>query len=255
MANFALPKSRTEEAAQKFAANPNLADPLVQLVTEARDLFMKTKTETGRSGELGELILYMLVEWLHKAPIVACKMYLKTSHQMPIHGVDGVHIGFNGDSLIFYWGESKLHKAFASAIDDIVESVGNSIADTVSRDNEIRLIRANMNFGALTPVAMEALKDYFDPYKVQSNQLVDIYACLAAFDYSKYGDVEKFGVIESEEAFLAAYEARAETAWALITEKVKKANLHGRRFSYFVLPLPSVESARAAFQTKLWGNT
>ncbi|WP_374545520.1 DUF1837 domain-containing protein [Rhodoblastus sp.] len=90
MVNFVMPRSRIEEVQSELQANPDVMDPWVLLVTEARDLFMRTDKETGRSGELGELLLYMLIEWVLKAPIVACKMYLKTSQQMPVHGVDGI---------------------------------------------------------------------------------------------------------------------------------------------------------------------
>jgi len=61
---------------------------------------MRTDKETGRSGELGELLLYMLIEWVLKAPIVASKMYLKTSQQMPVHGVDGIHLGYEADEAL-----------------------------------------------------------------------------------------------------------------------------------------------------------
>lgn len=108
LVNFVMPRTRIEEARAAMLSNLDAIDPWMLLSTEARDLFMRTDDETGRSGELGELLLYMLIEWILKAPIVACKMYLKTAMQMPIHGVDGVHLGYESDKFIMYWGESKL---------------------------------------------------------------------------------------------------------------------------------------------------
>src|SRR4051812_46648653 len=54
LVNFAIPRARILEVANELGANPEMIDPWVRLVTEARDLFIKTKDETGRSGELGE---------------------------------------------------------------------------------------------------------------------------------------------------------------------------------------------------------
>ena len=62
MVNFVMPRSRINEALQEMAANPGAMDAWVLLSTEARDLFMRTDKETGRSGELGELLLYMLID-------------------------------------------------------------------------------------------------------------------------------------------------------------------------------------------------
>ena len=59
-----------------------------------------------RSGEGGELPLYLLLEMLLGLPQLLCKMPLKTSAETHLHGVDGVHGKLlpSGD-LALYWGE------------------------------------------------------------------------------------------------------------------------------------------------------
>lgn len=253
MVNFAIPRSRINEAVAEMRANPGVMDPWVHLTTEARDLFIKTQRETGRSGELGEILLYMLIEWVLKAPIVACKMYLKTSQQMPVHGTDGIHLGYENDNLVLYWGESKLHATLSSALTDIASSISDHVKSPEKRENEIRIIRSNLNLDGLNDEARTAIKNYFNPYKPESNKLHNSYACLAGFDSTLYDEVAscEHGVCES--TFCEKYEARIESACKLIVKKVKDADLHTFRFSYFLLPFPSVDDARSRFQDKLWG--
>ena len=254
MVNFVMPRSRIEEVQSELQATPGVMDPWVLLSTEARDLFMRTDKETGRSGELGELLLYMLIEWVLKAPIVACKMYLKTSQQMPVHGVDGIHLGYETDKLIMHWGESKLHQTLASALDDISSSISKYLKDPSKYANEVRIVRSNLNLGTLNEEARQAIKNYFNPYKPESNNLLESYACLAGFDSKLYESVAHLDHDACEAAFRDAYEKRVEGACKLITEKVKAAGLDSFRFSYFLLPFPSVDEARAKFQARLWGT-
>lgn len=254
MVNFAIPRSRINEAKAEMSKDPDCMDPWVELVTEARDLFIKTHEETGRSGELGELLLFMLLEWALKAPIVACKMYLKTSQQMPVHGTDGVHLGSEGENIIFYWGESKLHSTLTSALTDIAASITEHANSPEKQKNEIRIIRSNLNIDGFDPQALTALKNYFNPYKAESNNILDCYACLAGFDSKIYEQVEALPHQASDEEFQRLYEKRIESACKLILKKVKDSGLNNFRFSFFLLPFPSVEIARAKFQDRLWGR-
>ena len=254
MINFAIPRTRIDEARAAMSKNPDVMDPWVLLTTEARDLFMKTQKETGRSGELGEILLYMLMEWVLKAPIVASKMYLKTSQQMPVHGTDGIHLGYEGENLIMYWGESKMHETLPSALADISRSILEHIDTPAKRERELRIVSSSLNLSSLPDLAQAALKEYFNPYAPESNKLIDCYACLAGFDSELYKKVESLGPNECEVSFRQEYEKRIETACSLIVKRVEAAGLQNLRFSYFLLPFPSVNAARERFQKKLWGT-
>jgi Cap4 SAVED domain len=254
MVNFAIPRARINDAIAEMNTNPAVMDPWVLLTTEARDLFIKTKDETGRSGELGEVLLYMLIEWVLGAPIVACKMYLKTSLQMPVHGTDGIHLGYEGDHLVVYWGESKLHASMASALTQIGASISTQVASPEKRQNEVRIIRNNMNLDGLSADALTAIKNYFNPYKSESNKLIDCYACLAGFNSSLYTDVAGSLPHDCESIFVANFQSTIDGIYKQIHAKAKEAGINSLRLSYFLLPFPSVDDARKKFQDKLWGK-
>src|SRR3546814_10487872 len=63
-----------------------------QLNQRALALFKRVRKASNRSGEAGELLLYLLTEWILGAPQIIAKMGLKTNPQMPVHGSDGVHV-------------------------------------------------------------------------------------------------------------------------------------------------------------------
>jgi len=252
--NFAIPRSRIAEAQLEMIASKNM-DAFVRLITEARDLFIKTKTNTGRSGELGEILLYMLLEWMLKAPIVACKMYLKTSLQMPVHGTDGIHLGFEGKNLVMYWGESKMHAKLTSALGEILKSISDQTKSPERYANEVRIIRNNLNLDGLDAKTLTAIKNYFNPYKVENNQYFDCYACFAGFNAGLYSDVAGVEHDKCEAKFREKYESYIDGIFGDVLKAISgDSNLSRFRFSYFLLPFPSVDEARALFQQKLWGK-
>ena len=77
---------------------------------DAIELFKKVSKRLNRNGEGGELLLYLLTEWVLEAPQIIAKMPLKTNSNMPVHGSDGIHVKLCSTSgkLMFIWGESKL---------------------------------------------------------------------------------------------------------------------------------------------------
>ena len=46
-----------------------------------------------------------------------------------MHGTDGIHMGYENDNLIVYWGESKLHGQTGSAVTDIVNSISTQLGE------------------------------------------------------------------------------------------------------------------------------
>lgn len=252
MVNFAIPRWRINKAMAAYNAT-GAVDAMVGLTQEARDLFIRTKAETSRSGELGEVLLFMLMEWVLSAPIVACKMYLKTSQQMPVHGTDGIHLGHADGGLVMYWGESKMHQTLSSALADILTSIGEQIADPARRSNEVRLVRANLNLDHLDLDARHALLKYFDPYEKESNELLESYACFAGFDSNTYEKVKDLPQADAVKKLAELYETKIDKVFPTIVAKIKEVGLEEFRFTYFLLPFPSVDDARARFQKKLGG--
>ncbi len=67
------------------------AEAVTALVEQARRSF----TDLAKTGEGGEMLLFLLAERFLKLPHILCKMDLKTDTRMHYHGADGVYAECN----------------------------------------------------------------------------------------------------------------------------------------------------------------
>ena len=223
---------------------------------QAKHLFVKSLKERGAQlGEPGELIMFILLEAFLDAPQISCKMFLKTSEKMPVHGSDGIHIKYNpeDDSLTVYWGESKLYKDLPHALDKICESI-SSFNDTdkdgrTPRDRDIDIIKDYPNVEDAS--AKEALLNYFDPYSEQSNKVKEVFCCMAGFDYELYYSLVGTNDEDVEQYFRKKYVDRIRTCCSLFSDKIVKSGLQDLEFTLLLLPFKSVENFRTLFFNNL----
>ena len=97
---FSLHRTEIKKVTSLKATLPDdkLLIEISKLKSEAIDLFIRAQKATDRNGEAGELILYLLTEWLLGAPQLLAKMSLKTNRHMPVYGSDGVHVRFSAET-------------------------------------------------------------------------------------------------------------------------------------------------------------
>ncbi|WP_149496618.1 HamA C-terminal domain-containing protein [Roseiconus lacunae] len=246
---FCLPKQEIEDAQGKGHVHH-----VQDLCDKARNLFIKarSKLSASRQGEPGELILYILLESVLLAPQVACKMYLKTSENMPVHGSDSVHARLlsDGETLQLVWGESKLYQSLSNAFDETLDSIASFIGSGAlrsPRDRDIDILRDHLAIG--DAVLKESLLRYFDPYCEESNKLTEIYACFTGFNAAIF---DKGNAPEDvEQQFKAKYAKRLQSACDLFASKVESNNLSKLKFVLFLIPFEDVDAVRKKFFAKL----
>ncbi len=252
---FCIPAKEILETAKKFEETKDTALWL-RLGDKARNLFIKAKNEKVTTGEPGELILYIILEAALLAPQVACKMYLKTSEMMPVHGADSMHMKYDNvfSVLTLYWGESKLYKQLSAALDEIMKSISAFVSPAGGRspkERDIDIIKDHISLPSITEDFKKALLEYFDPYSESSNLLREFHACFAGFDYDVYSDLSKISKNKLAQHFQNKYFSRIESACSLFEHKIKESGLNHLGFYLFLLPFPSVEELRKKFLKKL----
>jgi hypothetical protein len=247
IAHFALPRAEIEEVyARKDALDPfDFHAELTRLNDRARELFQKARPD---SGEAGELILYILTEWILEAPQIVAKMSLKTSSAMPVYGSDGVHVKFDSatNRLMIYSGEAKLHKDVRSAIKSAVESIGNALSFDKMK-HELELVQRNVQFSGLDEKARRALLRYLDPFSEESNDRLEVVTCLIGFNFEAYLDVAKLGD-KAEEAFQDLASKHLSDLGPAMATALEGAGLENSHVELFFLPLPSVQDVRDRFK-------
>ncbi|WP_206074843.1 DUF1837 domain-containing protein, partial [Alexandriicola marinus] len=218
-----------------------------QLHERARSLFIKAKKGSHRSGEAGEILLFVLVEWLLGAPQIVSKMYLKTNNNMPVHGTDGIHAKFDDETkkLLLYWGESKAHNSIGNAFSSAMRSIKEFI-DEGGQDFEVKVVSSFSDFNTATEEAKQAFINYLDPYSEDYNQTITVFACLLVFD---------FPPDDSEYAFTKAINKAVSDFIESLPKKLKDRGMGDIRFEFFLVPVPSAQGFRDKFQIRIgWPN-
>jgi hypothetical protein len=223
-----------------------------QLNAAAASLFVKAHKATNRSGEAGELMLYLLTEWILQAPQVIAKMTLKTNPQMPVHGADGIHVRYCTETsrLFIYWGESKMYADVKAAIVSAAKSIAKSLGQE-ELDHELQLVQRNIEFTGLDEDGKAALLRFLDPHEEAYNDRKDIITCLIGFDFNGFEKANAKGGDNAEPIFRdLAKEALTDIA-PKVSEALKAAGLTGQDIELFLFPLPAVQEFRDLFQAKI----
>lgn len=127
--DYAIPRSKLAEAKARDSKF-NSTEAVAELVEQAKRSF----TDLAKSGEGGEMLLFLLAERFLKLPQVLCKMALKTDTRMHYHGADGVYASVTPEGpLKLYWGESKVYGDATAAIRACLNSLAPFLMEPVAR--------------------------------------------------------------------------------------------------------------------------
>lgn len=248
IAHFCLPRTEIDAV---YAKKDHLEafefhSEITRLNERARRLFQKARRD---SGEVGELLLFILTEWMLEAPQIIAKMSLKTSSAMPVHGSDGIHVKFDVPTgrLLIYSGEAKLHKDVKRAIGAAVESISQALSFD-KMEHELQLVQRNVEFSGLDEQSRTALLRYLDPFEDDSNDRHEVVTCLIGFDFAAYLELAKAGA-DAEKAFQNAASKHLTDLLPSMAAALLQAGLSHKPVELFFLPLPSVQDARDRFNT------
>lgn len=238
--HFCLPRHEVQSAyaattAEDFAA-------IDECIEKARNLLITARKAQKRAGEVGELILFLFLEHVLGAPRIACKMSLKTSGNVPVHGSDAIHAKLVSGHLKVLWGESKVYGRLNSALSELKASILTFLEPSEEtgsppRQRDVEIIRDHLEVEDKT--MRSALLDYFDPYHINSNELREGFGCLLIFDASLYDGDEA----EREEKWIEEnVDALVNTVQDLLIDLPSKYD-----FDVFLLPVAAVADLRKAF--------
>lgn len=258
LTGFCLPRSQISKLDNlyKQISAPEFRLKSAQLEQEAINLFKKAQKATNRNGEAGELLLYLLTEWILEAPQILAKMGLKTNKQMPVYGADGVHIKFRSDDnkLVMYWGESKLY----SDVDQAISKAVLSITEALQHEkiaHELSLVGRYIDLSGLDEPAKSAILKYLDPFEPASNDRVDTTMCLIGFDSKAFSSLDKIEKSKVDEVFKSGILSELKSISPKVSKALKNAGIEQHIIELFLFPVPSVKQLRDLFQARIgWNN-
>lgn len=258
LTHFSLPRKRIQDVYSAQAAmNTDFErhQAISRLEQEARSLFIRARESSKRTGEAGELLLYLLTEWLLDAPQIIAKMSLKTSAQMPVYGSDGIHVRYDAETerLIFYSGEAKLRSDLGQAI--------KSAADSIKRgrekmQHELELVQRHIDFAGLEEQAQTSFLRYLDPFDEAYNDRIEVITCLVGFDFTAYAELTANEAVDAEANFTATALEKLREVGPTVAKALIDAGLPNQKVELFLFPVPSVTTLRDRFQDQIgWARS
>lgn len=241
--DYVIPRSRIIEAYEKDMKNSTSRN-MMKLRQEAQETFV----DSVKSGELGELILFVLAEKFLKLPQVICKMNLKTSSNMHFHGADGVFLGkTENNNLALYWGESKIYEHFSTAVEDCLNSLNNLLnanGGILSADNR-DFILLKQFIDVNNKAIEDVLKQYLDRDNPNFNKVEIRAVAFVGFEQDNYypqsPNQETISDVENK--------IRQEIPKLnnVIQNKLKMKGLDTFVIHFFCIPFKSVNELRTEF--------
>ena len=216
-----------------------------RLYREARDLFRKL----SKTGELGEMILWFLLESVLQAPQVVAKMDLKTNRNDEVKGADGLHVKVNDGILEVFFGEAKLYKDFNSALNRAFGSIKNFYDNKDQIKREYNLITTHFKW--LKEGEQQQIYNFIST-NIEADEVKIKFACLIGFDWDEY---QKLDNPEERDAFIDnfidIYTAKSEGLKSKIERKFESFQHKHLEIEFFILPFKSVEDMRERFRDGL----
>ncbi len=242
VADYAISRSKVAKAKERDAKY-NTTETIAGLIEEARRSF----TDLAKTGEGGEMLLFLLAERFLKLPQIICKMDLKTDTRVHYHGADGVYAGVTEEGILkLYWGESKIYKSASEAIKECLSSLSPFLieADHEGAERERDLILLSDKADLSDPKLTEALKKYFDKNSIMSNRRQYCGVALVGFDADFYPGE---GVKAVAANIAAAARSELDKWKSRVGDRITEEKLQQIEIEIFCLPLPSADGFRDSF--------
>ena len=190
-------------------------------------------------GELGELILYTLLDVYFQAPKLLSKVSMKTNPRMPVFGADAVHGQYKDGQFKLYLGESKLHANFTGAATSASKSIKNAKS---KYQDEFDLLDSQMDFPNITEELEEKLLTLLDPFESDEWEDTIHSPCFIGFT-----DPGALSQAASDDQFLIEYAKLANDYISTFSDKIVAQGLELTEVSLLILPFTCVDQLVDSF--------
>lgn len=246
---YALPRRRQIAFKNEVAKDPSA---MLRAANAARDAFITfNEKNPARASEVAEVLAYCVVQHYLDASQVVAKMGLKTSSNMPVHGLDGVHAKYENEALTIYFLEAKLAKSANGGAKDYAESASNFLSNRSQYLREYQIVAELGNLDALEEPERQLALDHFDIMAKPKLQRRERYIGVICYSEKKYGDklpVTDVGPIDvHEKHFTEMYAARQGHHRTAALKHLKNNGATPRKCMVFYVAVPDVNALRKSF--------
>ncbi|MCT4534775.1 DUF1837 domain-containing protein [Halodesulfovibrio sp.] len=221
--DFALSYS---EIRKKLRRNP--ADAPQELLEKA----VRRLSQHTAQGELGELLLFTILDVYFNAPKIVSKISQKQARRMPAFGADAIHAQYMNNNLVLYLGESKLHKSYSDAKREAITSITTSLN---SYKEQFDYIDSNISFPEMTEEAEEEMLDLLHPFKNKEHIGEILHTpCFIGFEHPEVFD-------EDQDRYTTNYIELAKKHVGDFYSRLELKGLEAEKTALLLLPFTSID--------------
>ena len=249
---YALPRRRQLTLKNEAEKDPSA---MLRVGKAARDAFIAfNEKNPSRASEVAEVLAYCVVQHYLDASQVVAKMGLKTSSNMPVHGLDGVHAKYENGALTIYFLEAKLAKSANGGAKDYAESASSFLSNRSQYLREYQIVAELGNLDALNEPERQLALDHFDILGKPKIQRRERYIGVICYSEKKYED--KLAVTEGsidvhEKHFTAIFAAKHSHHRAVALKHLKNNGATPRKCMVFYIAVPDVNALRKSFYQEM----
>ena len=239
-----------ENALLTYALSRHTVNDLVDrnklgnLASKARE---KLRNAKSNEGELGELLLYCLLESHLHAPKLLTKLELKTASNDYVKGADGVHLlKIDKSSYQIVFGESKLNSDLHEGIKDAFGSIKTMMDNDLRKMRyEISLVNSNILKEVVTEESAEILKKLLIPTENDDNLNIDnSFGVFLGFDIEISDDERKMNHSQFRKHLIDRVKAAVNNHIPTINKFLNESNFLGYDFYFYIIPFSELERVR-----------
>lgn len=223
------------------------------LVSRAKERLRKAESNDN-DGELGEILLYTMLEAHLKAPKLLTKLELKTDPNHYVNGADGVHLLKIDDTTFqFVFGESKLHSDLKTGVEKAFESLKNLLKEDLNKLRyEIQLVNSNFLKEAHDEHSVELLKKLLIPTENDENLNIDhSFGIFLGFDVKITDDERKLNNADFRDTIYKKVENAVRTILPTINDQIEQDDFRGYNFYIYIVPFSELAKQRKEIIAKL----
>lgn len=252
--HFALSRTEVETLRQKDQLNTLIQKAKSKLRAYVEKEKASARAGQNEGGELGELLLYCLLECHLNAPKILSKLELKTSNQMYVNGADGVHLLQLTDrdyQLIF--GESKLHSDLSQGIYDAFASIGTLLENRKNKLHfEIDLVNSQLVKEVFDDAAYSLLKKVLLPNAQEDETNMDYsFGIFLGFNMDITDEELKKNNQDFRNHIRERINTEIQSKIASINYQINKQDFIGYNFYVYIIPFSKLSEHRVEIINQL----
>jgi len=225
-------------------------DKLNDLINKAKS---KLREYNVNEGELGEILLYCLLESHLNAPKILTKLELKTAGNDYIKGADGVHLlKLNESDYQLIFGESKLDTVLTTGIYNAFASIKKLLVENEKLNFEIGLVNSELLKEAFNEQSYNLLKKIIIPSAREDKTNMDYsFGIFLGYNVELTNDDKHLANSDFRTIIRERIKQTILASINSINNQIKKEEFIGYQFYIYVIPFSDLDIQRKEIIEKI----